>query len=375
MNLRLTVNRRELLDAASQAALIAPSNSPIKELTCTLLEVDPGRGCLDITATNLEVAIRRTLPLNGQADTESGFSIHAKLFASMLGKLGGEMVTLTWGENHQLKMESEKASYYVSVFPSTNYPRVEIPFPDDTIKVTGIPDVVQRTAFAASGNTGTPLLTCVYLHFTRDGLRATGSDGTCVISAIGDRQSIGDIGFMVPAASLGKLARLCSNSDIFSVGTTGKSIVFLKDHFVFSARLMEGRYVDIDKMTEQLKPTFTVLVDTTELCHAIVSTSTVASDNKIVFAFHDNRLDLHCAGTAGRSSVSLEIIPLTGVPKGEYGYFVGQLKKALRTLSGTMTLGIASHGVLMLSTEKAFYMQSAARTPGNERKRDLNKAA
>ncbi len=56
-------------------------------------------------------------------------------------------------------------------------------------------------------------------------------------------------------------------------------------------------------------------------------------------------------------------MPLTGTPRGEYWYLIEDLTACLRSLSGTATLGIAQAGMLDLSTEKAYYMQTAMREP------------
>ncbi len=373
--MKLTINREELLSAAKQAALIAPSDSPVKELACVLMEADPVLGSLTITATNLEVTLKRQLPLHEQKDVEGSFAIDAKLFAAMLEKLCGETVTMTMDGNNQLVLECGSAQYCVSALSGRNYPRMEIPFPEDTVKVSGVPAMVQRTTFAVSDNNSMPLLKCVHLRFTKDGLRAIGSDGTCVISALGDKQSTGDISFLVPAVSLEKLAKLCGNGDVFSVGTTGKAIVFLKENFAFSARLMDGRYVDTDQMISYLKPSFTSLFDTAELRRAVLSVSTMASDNRILLHFNGDQLHLTCKGEGGNASTSLEMISLTGSPSGAYCYSAHQLERSLRVLNGSLTLGVAQQGMLILSTEEAFYMQSAMRMKESENKHAGKKAA
>ena len=370
------MNRKELLDAASQAALIAPSHSPLKELQCALLESDPTQGYVNITATNMEVTLKRRLPVHSQTDTDYSFAVNAKLFAAMLAALGDETVTIALDQNNQLEVSSGSASYCVSVLSGNRYPRMEIPFPDDTVQVSGVPAMVQRTAFAVSDQSGSmPLLKCVHLRFTKDGLRAVGSDGNCVVSALGDKKSTGDISFLVPAVSLEKLAKLCGNEDTFSVGTTGKQLVFLKGNFAFSARLIEGRYVDTDQMIGYLKPSFTALLDAVELRRAALSVITMASDNRIIFRFHGDRLGLCCNGKGGTATTVLEIIPLTGAPNGEYCYFADRLEKSLRVLNGALTLGIAQQGMLTLSTEEIFYMQSATRLKSDETNNTAGKAA
>lgn len=359
--LKVILNRKELLAAASQAALIAPSNSPIKELEYTLLENDTLPGYLGVTATNLEVTLKRQIPIHVEEEAEFSFAVGAKFFAAMLNALGDETVTLTLKGEQLLTLESGSASYCVSVLPGKNYPRLEIPFPDDTVKVSAVPAMIRRSVFAVSDNSNTPLLNCVHLRFTKDGLRAVGSDGTCIVSALGDKQSTGNISFLIPATSLSKLEKLCDDSDIFSVGATGKSIVFMKEHFAFSTRQMEGRYVDTDKMIEYLKPTFTVLLDAVELRRGVASVAPLSENNKITFCFRGEQLELRCDGGNGAASMMLATIPLTGSPQGEFCYASSRLEKSLRVMKGTLTLGIAQQGMLTLSADETFYMQSPVR--------------
>lgn len=54
---------------------------------------------------------------------------------------------------------------------------------------------------------------------------------------------------------------------------------------------------------------------------------------------------------------------MTGVPQGEYWYSAKRLMACLRALSGTVTLGVAQNGMLTMSAQDAYYMQSALRPP------------
>ena len=51
---------------------------------------------------------------------------------------------------------------------------------------------------------------------------------------------------LIPASSLARLAQLVTNKDEVQVGITGKTVVFMKEGLMFSARLMEGQYANVD---------------------------------------------------------------------------------------------------------------------------------
>ncbi len=65
---------------------------------------------------------------------------------------------------------------------------MNITAPESMVKLSGVPSMVRRAAFATDpNNSNMPLLRCVNLRLTSDGLRAVGSDGVCIVSAKGDK--------------------------------------------------------------------------------------------------------------------------------------------------------------------------------------------
>lgn len=215
--------------------------------------------------------------------------------------------------------------------------------------------------------------------FTREGLRAAGSGGACVVAAKGDEKSTGDISFLVPASSLEKLARMCGDRDEFHVGTTGKTVVFLRENFIYSARLMDGEYIDLERLTGNLQKQFTVLTDVPDLRKGLDSVVALDLDGKAALAFEGQRLSFRCVSAAGNASSTVEVIPLSGQPGGEFWYLSGQLGACLRALSGTVQLSIARGGMLLLETDDAFYMQTGVRATAvkteTEHKKPPQKAA
>ena len=98
-------------------------------------------------------------------------------------------------------------------------------------------------------------------------------------------------------------------------------------------------------------------------------------DNRTILHFDGNRLTLRCTGEVGSSNAALTVIPLTGQPTGDYCFAVDRLERCLRALRGTVTLGIAQTGMLTLSTEDAFYMQTQLRMTASKAKPPHKKAA
>lgn len=358
--MKVTVNRAELLAAAKRAANIAPANAPLDALRGTLVETDSTAGKLTFSATNLELTLELKVPCTCADD--DAFVINAKLLEEMLTRLDGDTVELQRNiGTPKVFVRSGQAGYSISVMERGAFPKMEIPFPEDTIKVSGIPTMARRSVFATGQDPDQPLLKCVNLRFTKDGLRAVGSDGNCMVSAKGDDKSTGDVDLLVPAPSLLKLSRMCADKDEFRVGTNGKQIVFFRENFAYSARLMDGGYIDADGVLAALVNSFTVLTDAAELRQALNAVTAISTGNTVKFSFSGSKIKLHCRNEGGDSRTEVEVIPLTGTPQGDYWFNPKQLSACLQALAGTVTLGIAQSGMLTISTNDAFYMQTGMR--------------
>lgn len=360
--MRVTLNRAELLSSAKRGESIAPHDSALDVLKGLLLELDAANGVLTMTATNLEITLEQKIPCVVPAD--DAFVLNARLAVSMLEKLPGDTVELERIPGKPLLyLRGGDAEYLVPVYERSSYPKLEMPFPEDTVKVSSIPGMAKRTVFAAAQDDSKPLMKCVNLKFTKDGLRAVVGNENCIVTAKGDESSTGDISLLVPALSLEKLARLCSDKDEFRVGTTGKSIVFLKENFTYSARLLEGEYIDAEGLIGGVQNQFTVLTGVAELKNALELATCVEAGGKVCLRFGGDRLMFHCRSENGNTTIPLDVIPLTGAPQGEYWYLSERLMSCLKALTGTVKLGVAQGGMLTLEAEDAYYLQTGVRPP------------
>jgi DNA polymerase III sliding clamp (beta) subunit (PCNA family) len=230
--LKIIANRAELLALCLTAARLATDVSPLDELCGFLLYADADTGQLSVSATNLEVSLQGRM----KADIREGGSLvlNGKMGVGMLSKLPGELVVLCDRPNNTLLLAGGKAKYTLGVLPGRRYPPLELPFPADTVQVSGVPAMARRTVFAASDDKTKMAMQCVNLVFSEDGLKAVSSDGSRVMSVKGETKDTGAISMMIPARSLALLAGMCTDEDVFHVGTTGKSIVYMKENFIFS---------------------------------------------------------------------------------------------------------------------------------------------
>jgi len=372
--MKVIANRVELLALCKRAARLAKDASPLEELRGFLLEADADTGQLSVSATNMEVSLRSQM----KADVRESGSIilNAKMGVGMLAMLPGDRVALYVQANRTLLLAGGQAKYQIAVLPGRSYPPIELPFPTDTVQVSGVPSMARRTVFAASEDKDRASMQCVNLIFSEDGLKAVSSDGSRIMSAKGEVKGTGAVSMLVPARSLAMLAGMCTEEDVFSVGTTGKSIVYMKEGFIFSARRMEGEYINTDALFNACQPLFTILTDGEELYKAVDSVTAFGeTGSTVAFHFEKDAIALSCSGDAGTANGKLEVISLAGTPDGTYYYAAQKLKECLRAMGGTMQLKVGKNGVLLLSAEQVSCLSVAQRAPGAIRKKQTEASA
>ena len=299
--MNITANRLELLAAVEGAERIAPAASPMDILKCVCLETE--NGALTVAATNQEISMERKLPAN---ILENGrIAINAKMLLEMLRRLGEDTVTFEQTERRLVSVKSREAEYLISAMNAGEYPRAEIPFPEDTVTVTGIPDMAKRTAFAALDKAD-DALRCVLLRFDGGNLSAVSTDGCRIAFAKGESKNPASVNLLIPASSLSRLAQLVTNKDELQVGITGKTVVFMKEGLTFSARLMEGRYANVDGVMKALKARFTVLTNAEDVRNMVSSVCVVSGNqNRFRLSFGGGRLQAVCESEYGTSQMGV----------------------------------------------------------------------
>ena len=119
--MKLSLNRAEFLSAVKHGESIAPRDSALDILKGLLLEADSASGKLTITATNLEITLEQKIPCSVSED--GAIVLNARLAASMLEKLAGDVVTLERIPGKLLLyLRGSDAEYLIPIWERNSYP-------------------------------------------------------------------------------------------------------------------------------------------------------------------------------------------------------------------------------------------------------------
>ena len=170
------INRDEFKRLAKQAALAVPKKSTIKEFSGIHIEANARRSMLTLTATNLEIAIRTSM---GAVVERSGSVVrNAKALAGITSQLTEESLDMELMDSGQISIHAGATGYCLNVLSGDKYPMPELPFPDDTVSVSGLWSLVRQTAFVAMEEADkAPIMSCIKLALGPDGLKGISKIG------------------------------------------------------------------------------------------------------------------------------------------------------------------------------------------------------
>lgn len=356
------VNRDELLQLAKQAALAVLKSAEILELRGIHVEADARRSMLTLTATNQEIAIQTSM---GAVIEESGSMVmDARLLPAILALLPEKTLDMELADNGQLTIRSGVTRYQLSVTSGEKYPMPELPFPDDTVPVSGLRSLVRQTAFATADGAKAPLMSCIQIALGPDGLKGVSTNGFCIMEARGDKNCKGQTELLIPARSLAVLAAISRDSDVYEMGLAGKSVVFWNGTLLFSARLMAGNYPNTRMLLEKFQSKYSVSLAAEELASAISAASSVmdAEGVRIGLAFGEHEICVSTETKQGAAAIPVKALVLTPADRPFY-YNYKILLKYLRLVSGNVTLDFDANGLLAIRAGATQYIQSPLRPP------------
>ena len=148
--MKITANRKNLLQAVRTALKAVGNEQVIEELSGLLIEAEETTGIISVTGSNIHTQIQ--CRLRNEHVLEGGSVVMSPVVADMLKLLTGETVEIGSVYNC-MELKSGSAKYNIATLEADKYPKMQFPFPEDFITVKGINALIKRTAFATDTRT------------------------------------------------------------------------------------------------------------------------------------------------------------------------------------------------------------------------------
>lgn len=174
--MKFSVNRDPLLEALQKAQSVVEKRNTVQILANILCTIKGNE--LSLSATDLEVGIKISLPVEGQEDGK--ITLSAKHFLDIVKELPQKQLNITRKENNWIEILCGKSRFNIMSLSADEYPALPL-FEDKEYfeaRVQALKEMIDRTSFAVSTDATRYHLNGVFFeHLEANVMRMTATDG------------------------------------------------------------------------------------------------------------------------------------------------------------------------------------------------------
>ena len=255
--MKVIFNRLNISEAVAPLMGAVSGKSTLPAADGILIEAREDGTCV-MTTYDLKMGMRITV--EAEVEEPGTYIINAQKFSQTLRVMEGNFVTLTVSENMQACISSGKSNYRMNALAESEYPAVPKLTTEEgfVISQSVLKRMLSKVMYAMAANDQRPVLNGCFFHVTDNGLLAVSCDSfklaKCAVTADienkNEDQSRLDFAFIVPTKTVNELFKLLKDDDRERVRIymTRKNIVFSIGKMAFFSCLIEGQYIDFDRI-------------------------------------------------------------------------------------------------------------------------------
>ncbi|MHC4428097.1 MAG: DNA polymerase III subunit beta [Planctomycetota bacterium] len=343
--MKVICDRAALVDAVNTASGIVAARTPTPVLKCLKMTATEGApGGLVITATDLEVGLRLSVPL---VEIEQGgeVAIPADKISQIARACEDPTLTLE-SEDHTVHIRGAGSHFKVFGYDPKEFPPVR-DFSEATIDATisagVLRSLISRTLFAAAVEHSRYAINGVLFERQGRKLRLVSTDGRRLAMALGECESAeGDRACIVPSKALKLMVKLVDDPDATVRLAVDENQILMAvgdaeadgDTAIVSSNLVEGAFPpfeDVVPKEQDKKVTFNAATLGSAIRRAALLTNEESKGVKLRFA--DQKLTLTSrAPEMGEATVEVDLDDYQGDPL-EIGFNPGFITDALNVIN------------------------------------------
>lgn len=278
---------------------------------------------LVLTTFDLEKGMRLTA--HAQVIEEGIYIINAVKLNQTLRVMPADEVDLTVDERGVACISCGKSSHKMNALPGTDFPSLPKLHSEDrfTLKQSDLREMFSQTMYAMAVNDQRSILNGTFVNMVNNKLTMVSCDNfklaKCerIIEYSTEKQYTGTYrnAFILPVKTIGELVKLLSDNPekTTKIFMTKKNIVFEIGEFTFFSRLIEGSYLDYDRIIVQ-NHKYSIECDREELISALERAALVTEEkiagslrSHVKLIFDGNLLKITASSTAGSTYDEIEI--------------------------------------------------------------------
>lgn len=243
-----------------------------------------------MTTFDLEKGVRITV--EAKVIEEGSYIINAQKFNQTLRVMDTEEITLSVDDKMVATIVSGKSSHKMIALPGKDFPSIPDLVSDRSFIISQaiVKKMFSQVAFAMGNNDNRQVLNGTFVKIDDDSITMVACDSFKLAKCrrrteLTNKNTNGnahlDYAFIVPAKTVGDLQRLLDDDSeaLTQIYVTRKHIVFIIGELIFFSRLVDGQYIDYNRIILN-NHTITVYAEKNELLSALEK-ATLITEEKI----------------------------------------------------------------------------------------------
>ena len=254
--MKIVFNRQEICNAVAPLMCAVSGKSTLTAVEGILFEAKEDNTCV-LTTFDLEKGVRLTI--NAQVDEQGSYIINAQKFVQTIRVMEGETVTLTVNEKLGAEIVSANSSHKMNALAGADFPEIPRLTSQNGFKMKQgvLKEMLSKVMYAMGVNDQRPVLNGCHFKIAGNTLYLVSCDSfklaKCNVTTEIDAftaQGNSDFSFIIPCKTVNELYRMLENDEeaTVTVYTSRKNIVFDLDSMVFFSRLIDGEYIDYNRI-------------------------------------------------------------------------------------------------------------------------------
>ena len=256
--MKIIFNRSVVSNAVAPLMCAVSGKSTLTSVDGILITASHPDTCT-LTTFDLEKGLRITI--NAKVIEEGSFIINAQKFNQTLRVMDGEEITLSIDNKMVASIVSGRSSHKMSALPATDFPAIPDLVSDRSFIVEQgvLKKMFSQVSFAMGNNDQRTILNGTFVKVDDNSITMVACDSFKLAKCkrrteLTNKNTNGkdylDYAFIVPSKTVNELCRLLDDSAeaLTQLYVTRKHIVFIIGEITFFSRLVDGEYIDYNRI-------------------------------------------------------------------------------------------------------------------------------
>ncbi len=255
--MKIIFNRQQISNAVAPLMCAVSGKATLNAIEGILIDAAADGTCT-LTTFDLEKGMRITIQAN--VEEPGCYILNAQKFSQTVRVMEGEEVTLTVSDTLQACIACGKSSHRMNALDGRDYPAIPRLTTSDgfVISQATLRDMLSKTMYAMASNDQRPVLNGCHFRIRKDSILAVSCDSFKLAKchATAEMENHNEDGtdlnfsFILPTKTVNELYRLLKDDERETVRIymTRKNIVFHFKDCIFFSRLIDGVYIEFDRI-------------------------------------------------------------------------------------------------------------------------------